>query len=79
MISMQNPAWSVVKWVLVKAFTSFFCVPQDEEDEDRVMSLFDKARRAGAVQGTSADLEPPSSSFRGQGRTLTGGPQVRLS
>ncbi|KAF5828745.1 hypothetical protein DUNSADRAFT_17123 [Dunaliella salina] len=46
---------------------------EDDEDEDKVSSLFDKARRSGAVQGTSSDLEQPSSSFRGQGRTLAGG------
>eukprot|EP00983_Pelagomonas_calceolata_P021809 683798-Pelagomonas_calceolata.AAC.3 len=49
---------------------------EEDEDEDKVSSLFDKARRSGAVQGTSSDLEQPSSSFRGQGRTLAGGPQV---
>lgn len=45
-----------------------------DEDEDRVAALFDKARRAGAVQGTSADLEgaKPSTAFQGKARTLTG-------
>lgn len=48
--------------------------PEDEDSEDdRVSSLFNKAREYGAVQGTPADLEPDaSSSFRGSGRTLAG-------
>lgn len=45
---------------------------QDDDPEDRVESLFAKARRHGAVQGTASDLEGPSSSFRGLGRTVAG-------
>lgn len=45
----------------------------DDNDGDRVSSLFAKARQHGAVQGSNDDLEGPSSSFRGVGRTLAGG------
>ena len=45
------------------------------EDGDKVTNLFDKARRAGAEQGTAEDVEQPTS-FRGAGRTLAGGTQV---
>ncbi|KAG1675149.1 hypothetical protein FOA52_003372 [Chlamydomonas sp. UWO 241] len=41
-------------------------------DGDKVKSLFDRARESGAVDGTGADLEGPST-FRGTGRTLAGG------
>lgn len=44
-----------------------------DDDEDRVASLFNKARQAGAVQGTSADMEKPGGAFKGRGRTLAAG------
>ncbi|KAF8072890.1 PUX4 [Scenedesmus sp. PABB004] len=44
----------------------------EEEDEDRVGSIFQKAKAIGATQGTADDL-PPSGAFRGQGRTLADG------
>ncbi len=47
---------------------------QDEDDDD-VSNLFDRAKRSGAVQGTSDDLKASESSnvFQGTGRTLAGG------
>lgn len=36
-------------------------------------ALFNKARNAGAVQGSSGDLEGPKQTFKGTGRTLAGG------
>lgn len=49
-----------------------------EKDEDKVSSLFDKARKAGATQGTSDDLAPQKGGFAGSGRTVAGGAsQVR--
>ncbi|GLC43269.1 hypothetical protein PLESTB_001492100 [Pleodorina starrii] len=47
----------------------------DEEGDDRIEALFNRARQAGAVAGTSADLPgQPGKSFQGQGHTLGGGP-----
>ncbi|GIL80837.1 hypothetical protein Vretimale_9445 [Volvox reticuliferus] len=47
---------------------------QDNED-DRVEALFNRARQAGARAGTSADLPGQASkAFQGQGHTLGGGP-----
>lgn len=48
---------------------------QDEGDD--VANIFEKAKRAGAVQGTSEDLQQPgkakNGAFAGSGRTLAGG------
>ena len=47
---------------------------QDKKGKgDKVNGLFDKARKAGAVDGNADDLEGPSSAFRGTGHTLAGG------
>lgn len=46
---------------------------EDSDEEDRVGSIFQKAKAIGAKQGTADDL-PEQSTFRGQGRTLAGGP-----
>mmetsp|Transcript_24272 Transcript_24272/g.53065 ORF Transcript_24272/g.53065 Transcript_24272/m.53065 type:complete len:285 (-) Transcript_24272:261-1115(-) len=43
-----------------------------DEDKNKVSNLFDKARKAGAVQGTAADLEKSSGPFNGSGRTVAG-------
>eukprot|EP00878_Enallax_costatus_P001620 GHUV01001771.1.p1 GENE.GHUV01001771.1~~GHUV01001771.1.p1 ORF type:complete len:283 (+),score=97.43 GHUV01001771.1:128-976(+) len=45
---------------------------EDSDDEDRVGSIFQKAKAVGAKQGTVDDL-PEESKFRGQSRTLAGG------
>jgi hypothetical protein len=53
---------------------------QDEdsdEDEDRVGGIFRKAKAIGAQQGTADDM-PAENTFRGQGRTLTGGPSAQV-
>lgn len=56
--------------------------PSDKKDKDKVSTLFDKARKAGAVDGSAADLEPAGGqasggggggAFRGAGRSLAGG------
>mmetsp|Transcript_7103 Transcript_7103/g.12186 ORF Transcript_7103/g.12186 Transcript_7103/m.12186 type:complete len:297 (+) Transcript_7103:62-952(+) len=48
-----------------------------QDDEDDISSIFEKAKRAGAVQGSAEDLQQPgkekASSFAGSGRTLAGG------
>lgn len=57
---------------------------QDDDDEDdgddRVADLFSKARKVGARQGTSQDLEGPSgsSSFQGTAHSLTGKPAAQV-
>lgn len=43
----------------------------DDDDEDHVSDLFAKARRHGAADGTSADLEGPKNAFRGTANTLS--------
>lgn len=54
-------------------------VQNKRKDKDKVGSLFDRAREAGAQTGTSEDIEGPGGSFRGAARTLDGGVrQVRL-
>lgn len=62
--------------VLIKSYDFFpaHSVLQDD-DPDKVASLFDRARAAGAQQGSAADLEVPSGAFRGTSHTLAGGPQ----
>jgi hypothetical protein len=51
--------------------------PQDDDEGDRVGTLFNRAKQAGAVAGTSADLPGGGSkAFQGQGRSLTGPPQA---
>ncbi|KAJ9527887.1 hypothetical protein QJQ45_005536 [Haematococcus lacustris] len=45
---------------------------KDDKDKDSVQALFDKAKRSGAVQGTSEDLQQPSAAFAGSGRTIAG-------
>jgi hypothetical protein len=63
-------------WVAAVAHA---CVParlKQEEKGDKVNSLFDNARKSGAVEGTSADLKQ-GSTFKGTGRTLAGGAEVR--
>ncbi|KAL6763933.1 ubiquitin-related domain-containing protein [Haematococcus lacustris] len=45
---------------------------KDDKDKDSVQALFDKAKRSGAVQGTSDDLQQPSAAFAGSGRTIAG-------
>ncbi|KAJ9528251.1 hypothetical protein QJQ45_014237 [Haematococcus lacustris] len=45
---------------------------KDDKDKDSVQALFDKAKRSGAVQGTSDDLQQPSGAFAGSGRTIAG-------
>lgn len=52
--------------------TSLPHVPQNK-DKDKVGSLFDRARAAGAESGTAEDLQGPGGNFRGAGRTLAGG------
>lgn len=43
------------------------------QNKDRVGSLFDRAKAAGAEQGTTEDLEGNKGTFSGTGRTLAGG------
>ena len=56
-------------------FNSHLLDRQGQDVGDKVTNLFDKARRAGAEQGTEENVEQPNS-FRGAGRTLAGGAQV---
>ncbi|MEW5302838.1 MAG: hypothetical protein WDW36_005581 [Sanguina aurantia] len=57
--------------------------PQEDDDEDdgddRVGELFKNARKVGARQGTSQDLENPTSStsFQGTSHSLTGRPAAQ--
>ena len=44
---------------------------EDEGDRDKVQSLFNKAKKIGARQGTPDDLPSPSK-FRGSGKKLDG-------
>ncbi len=48
-------------------------------DKDKVGSLFDQARKAGAEAGTSDDMVNPNAPFRGTGRTVAGGQSQVLS
>ncbi|KAF6266706.1 ubiquitin-related domain-containing protein [Scenedesmus sp. NREL 46B-D3] len=55
--------------------------PEDEdsdEGEDRVGGIFRKAKAIGAQQGTAGDM-PEENAFRGQGRTLEGGPSAQAA
>ncbi|GFH07375.1 uncharacterized protein HaLaN_02163 [Haematococcus lacustris] len=54
------------------ALTTITLVDKDDKDKDSVQALFDKAKRSGAVQGTSDDLQQPSGAFAGSGRTIAG-------
>eukprot|EP00798_Chlamydomonas_sp_ICE-L_P029009 gene29009-32200_t len=45
-----------------------------DDNPDKVASLFDKARAAGAQQGSAADVEPPAGAFKGTSNRLEGGP-----
>ncbi|GAX85737.1 hypothetical protein CEUSTIGMA_g13152.t1 [Chlamydomonas eustigma] len=48
--------------------------PEEKKGKgDKVSGVFDRARNSGAVDGSTADLEEPSKTFKGSGRTLTGG------
>jgi hypothetical protein len=47
--------------------------PAPPQKEDKVGSLFDRAKAAGAEQGTSEDLQAKGGAFSGAARTLDGG------
>lgn len=49
------------------------------QDKDKVGDLFNRAKEAGAQQGTTDDLEDKKGAFSGTSRTLDGGVrQVRV-